>query len=127
MTNEERRKNTRVVFQTAATVRFADEVFERLAIKDLSLRGVYLEGIAGRRLGEKCEVAVFLTGASSELKLTMGGKVVRLGDSGVGVHFEEIDIDTFYHLKNIIYYNAEDPDQVENELRENIPEGSFVE
>jgi len=127
MTHEERRKNTRVIFQTAASVRFAGDVFERLAIRDLSLRGVYLEGISGRPLGEKCEVALFLTGASSELKLNIAGKVVRQDDSGVGIHFEEIDIDTFFHLKNIVYYNADDPDQVENELMENIPKGSFVE
>lgn len=127
MTHEERRKNTRVVFHTTATVRFAGEVFERLAIGDLSLRGVYLAGISGRRQGEKCEVALFLTGTSSELKLNMAGKVVRQDDKGVGIHFEEIDIDTFFHLKNIVYYNANDPDQVENELTENIPEGSFVE
>jgi hypothetical protein len=57
----------------------------------------------------------------------MAGKVVRQDDSGVGVQFEEIDIDTFYHLKNIVYYNADDPDQVEDQLVENIPEGSFVE
>jgi hypothetical protein len=127
MIHEERRKNARVVFHVAATVRFGEDVFERLAIKNLSLRGVYLEGISGHRLGEKCEVALFLTGASSELKLNMASKVVRQDDSGVGVHFEEIDIDTFFHLKNIVYYNADDPDQVEDELVENIPEGSFVE
>ncbi|MCK9295778.1 MAG: PilZ domain-containing protein [Desulfobulbaceae bacterium] len=127
MTHDERRKNTRVVFHTTATVRFAGDVFENLAIRDLSLRGVYLEGISRRSLGEKCEVELFLTGSSSELKLNMAGKVVRCDDIGVGVHFEEIDIDTFFHLKNIIYYNADDPDQVENELVENIPEGSFVE
>jgi hypothetical protein len=127
MTHEERRKNTRVVFHVAATVRFGGDVFERLAIRNLSLRGVYFEGISGRSLGEKCEVVLFLTGASNELKLNMAGKVVRQDDSGVGVQFEEIDIDTFYHLKNIVYYNADDPDQVEDQLVENIPEGSFVE
>jgi hypothetical protein len=126
MTHDERRKNTRVVFHTTASVRFAGEVFEGLAIRDLSLRGVYLEGISGRRQGEKCEVELFLTGSSSELKLNMAGKVVRHDDNGLGVHFEEIDIDTFFHLKNIVYYNADDPDQVENELGENIPDGSFV-
>ncbi|MBU4261849.1 MAG: PilZ domain-containing protein [Proteobacteria bacterium] len=127
MTHDERRKNTRVVFHTTASVRFAGDVFERLAIRDLSLRGVYLEGISGRSQGEKCEVELFLTGSSSELKLNMKGKVVRRDERGVGIHFEEIDIDTFFHLKNIVYYNADDPDQVENELAENIPEGSFVE
>ena len=127
MTSEERRKNTRVVFHTTVNVRFADKAYEKLAIRDLSLRGVYFEGLSGHNQGESCAVELFLTGASSELKLNMAGKVVRQDDQGVGIHFEEIDIDTFFHLKKIVYYNADDPDQVENELVENIPEGSFVE
>ena len=127
MTGEERRKNTRVLFHATASARFADKVYEELAIRDLSLRGVYLEGITGHGQGDKCEVELALTGVSSELKLSMKGSVVRQDETGAGIHFEEIDIDTFFHLKNIVYYNADDPDRVENELAENIPEGSFVE
>lgn len=127
MASKERRKNTRVVFHTTANVRFADKAYEKLAIRDLSLRGVYFEGLTGHGEGENCVVELSLTGTSSELKLNMAGKVVRHDDQGVGIHFEEIDIDTFFHLKNIVYYNADDPDQVEDELVENIPEGSFVE
>jgi hypothetical protein len=32
------------------------------------------------------------------------------------LHFVEIDLDSFYHLKNIIYYNSSDPDTIEQEL-----------
>ncbi len=57
-----------------------------------------------------------LSGASSELCLQMKGEVVRVLDDGIGVSFIEIDLDSFHHLKNIVYYNAEDPDQIEEEI-----------
>ena len=46
----------------------------------------------------------------------MKGEVVRVEPDGLALHFSEIDFDSFYHLKNIIYYNSEDPDQVDLEL-----------
>lgn len=124
MTHQQRRKNTRVAFHAEATVRVAGKIFERLAIKILSLRGIYIEGISGRSEGETCGVDIFLTGSSSELKLSMGGKVVRQDEHGVGVQFEDIELETFTHLKNIVQYNAVEGDQVDKELVGNISERS---
>ncbi len=128
MTQAEKRKNTRVVFCKEATVRFADRVFPGLVIKDLSRRGVYLEGISGRQQGEKCEIVFNLNGASDEIELSMSGKVVHQEVNGIGIQFLETDVDTFFHLKNIVYFNASNPDQIEEEngFNENIPEDSFV-
>ena len=48
----------------------------------------------------------------------MKGKVVRSAPEGVALHFDEIDFDSFFHLRNIIYYHTEDPDSLEESLRE---------
>ena len=61
-------------------------------------------------------MVLFLNGISRELKLKIAGKVVRQDDNGVGVHFEEMNIDTSYYLKSIIAYNADEHDQLEDEL-----------
>jgi hypothetical protein len=127
MANEEKRKNTRVFFHTTASVRFAEDFFDQRGIRDLSLKGVYVEGVFGHNPGERCDVALFLSGTSSEVKLSMTGEVIRADASGVGICFSEIDIDTFFHLKNIVYYNAADPDQLELGADETAPDGSFVE
>lgn len=126
MPHGERRKNTRVEFKTTATVRFDEEVYEQLAIRDLSTRGIFVLGCTDKKKGQTCVVDLLLSGASSELKLSMKGVVVRTDVEGVGIRLTEIDIDSFFHLKNIIYYNADDPDKLmEDELVAPVPDESF--
>ncbi|MDH5299164.1 MAG: PilZ domain-containing protein [Desulfobulbaceae bacterium] len=116
MGNPEKRKNARVSFQATVTVRFDDQTYDRCETRDLSLKGLFVVGVAGRPLGEKCRLSLYLSGTSSDLSLEMSGTVVRLEADGVGIHFTEIDLDSFFHLKNIVYFNIGDPDQLEKEL-----------
>ncbi|MDH4320226.1 MAG: PilZ domain-containing protein [Desulfobulbaceae bacterium] len=113
----EKRHNTRVPFHTTITVRFHDKTFAHCETRDLSLKGVFVMGVTGPRAkGDRCELSLHLSGTSSDLSLQMRGEVVRVLDDGVGLHFSEIDLDSFYHLKNIIYYNSPDPDALGEEL-----------
>ena len=115
----EKRKNTRVPFHTTITVRFPDKTFDHCETQDLSLKGVFVKGVTGPRTeGDRCELSVHLSGTSSDLSLHMSGEVVRVREDGVGLHFSGIDLDSFYHLKNIIYYNSEDPDSLGEEFPE---------
>lgn len=126
MGRKERRKNVRVAFQTTVSLHFKDGEYAHCETKDLSLKGVFIPGIDDREPGEKCYVTVLLAGTSSELKISMQGEVVRKTDEGIGVYFNEIDVDSFFHLKNIVYYNADDPDQIAMPYLESVPEGSYV-
>lgn len=112
----EKRKNTRVPFHTTITVRFADRTFEHCETQDLSLKGVFVKGVTGSRAeGEQCDLSLHLSGSSSDLSLQIRGEVMRVREDGVGLHFSEIDLDSYYHLRNIIYYNSGDPDILEKE------------
>lgn len=113
---KERRKNTRVPFQTTADVVFDDKKYNNCATENLSVKGVSVLGISGHALGQTCELSLALSGSTSHLRLTMKAEVVRMEADRIGLHFIEIDLDSFYHLKNIIYYNSEDPDTIEQEL-----------
>ena len=120
----EKRKNTRVPFHTTITVRFPDKTFDHCETQDLSLKGVFVKGVTGSRAeGDRCELSLHLSGSSSNLSLHMNGEVVRVKKDGIGLHFSEIDLDSFFHLKNIIYYNTEDPDILGEEfsLEESYP------
>jgi len=113
---KERRKNTRVPFQTTADVIFGDKRYSQCATENLSIKGVSVLGITGHALGETCDLSLALSGSTSHLRLAMKGKIVRVDADRIALHFIEIDLDSFYHLKNIIYYNSEDPDTIEQEL-----------
>ena len=112
----ERRKNTRVPFQATADVRIADKNYTHCETENLSVKGVSVLGISGHKVSEKCDVSLALSGSTSELKLTMQGEIVRVQQDSIALKFTEVDLDSFYHLKNIIFYNSEDPDKIESEL-----------
>ena len=110
MTQTERRRNARVEFKTTVKLKFNDHLYEHCAISNLSVKGLFVLGITDRQQGDKCEISLQLTGSSSELVLIMKGVIARMTPEGIGIHFEEINFDSFYHLKNIVYYNCEEPD-----------------
>lgn len=114
--SRERRKNTRVPFQATADLRFSEKNYRQCETENLSIKGVSVIGISGHAIGEKCLVSLALSGSTSELRLEMKGEIVRVDPDRIALHFSEIDLDSFYHLKNIIYYNSEDPDTIDQEL-----------
>jgi len=116
MTGDERRRSTRVSFQTTASLIFGDKSHLNHATADLSVKGVFVLGIEGYHPGDECDVELLLSGVSNELVLRIHGEVVRVQKEGVAVKFCEIDLDSFYHLKNIVYYNSKNPDELTGEL-----------
>ena len=116
MAQNERRKSTRVQFQTTVSLHFDDAEFTQCETADLSVKGIFVVGVAGREIGDECAVELRLSGMSSELLLRMRGEVVRVRGDGVAVKFFEIDLDSYYHLKNIVYYNSKNPDELTGEF-----------
>ncbi|MFA7348408.1 MAG: PilZ domain-containing protein [Desulfurivibrionaceae bacterium] len=115
-----KRKNTRVPFQVIIGLDFPDRNHAECEIADLSLKGVFVLGVTGHTVGEKCLVSLRLVGSTSHLTLKMKGTVVRVAEDGLALHFYEMDLDSFFHLKNILYYNSKDPDALDDELSAQI-------
>jgi len=111
-----KRKNTRVPFQVIIGLDFPDRSHAECETADLSLKGVFVLGVTGHAIGENCLVSLRLVGSTSHLTLKMKGTVVRVAEDGLALHFYEMDLDSFFHLKNILYYNSEDPDVLDEEL-----------
>lgn len=115
MTNDERRRSTRVFFQTKANLHFADADFSDCETADLSMKGVFIPAISGRVIGDRCTVELQLSGTTGQLSLHMQGEVARIEAKGIAIKFFEIDLDSFNHLKKIVYYNSENPDELTGE------------
>ncbi len=112
----EKRKNTRVAFRTEVEVSTLDETFlARADTRDISLQGVFLRTDRKLPLNQHCDLQIKLTGASSVLSICAKGRVVRQDDNGVGIVFEGVDLDSYFHLKNLLLYNADDPREIEHE------------
>ena len=103
---DERRRDARVTFRTFAKLSYPEgRVFEECETTDVSVSGVFVEGVKGVEQGEKCDVEFHLTGRTSSLVLGMAGETVRVQENGVALQFFDIDEDSFYHLQNVVYFN----------------------
>jgi hypothetical protein len=111
-----KRKNTRVPFQIIISLDFSDQSHVEGKTANLSLRGVFVLGGTEHKIGENCLVSLRLIGSTSQFTLKIKGTIVRVEECGVALHFYEMDLDSFAHLKNILYYNSEDPDVLDQEL-----------
>ena len=102
----ERRRDIRVTFRTTVRISFPDgRTFDECETSDVSVSGVFVKGVKGVGFGDKCRVELHLTGKTSNLVLKLAGEVVRPQEDGVPLHFLEVDEDSFYHLKNIVYFS----------------------
>jgi len=114
--NENRRRKTRVRFETRVILRTKDvEVTNETNSRNISLRGVFVVTDVALPQGTPCEVEILLTGSSTLLSIRVQGKVAREDSEGLGIVFESIDPDSYFHLRNLLLYNSSDPEEIENE------------
>lgn len=111
------REFTRVRRAIEVELRSGDEAV-RGEVRDVSLKGLFARCDPCWPEGTECEVAVRLgLDAEGELRVEARGKVVRQDPDGLGVEFRElIGLDSYWHLRNIVLYNAPDPEQAEREF-----------
>ena len=124
MTESNRRRNTRVIFHTTADLEMSGHSYQACGTDNLSISGVLLKGVSGPAPGDKGDLTLHLSGSTSNLQLNMKAEVIRCPAEGLALRFIEIDLDSYYHLKNIVYYNTDDPDGFNEDFPGHIPHPS---
>jgi hypothetical protein len=108
----ERRKRTRVPvgFDMDVTMKG-----KKIKVKtlNLSLTGVRFAGSQPFKTGAACTIEIHL---HDEAHLIIEAKILRADAEETVASFLSMDEDSFYHLKNLLLYNAADADQIEKEL-----------
>ncbi len=117
----EKRKSSRVEFDINAMVKYDNNVVEGM-VRDLSLRGLFVETDKSIPIGTRVTIVVSLQGSTSDLTVNVTGSVVRHESDGFAIHFEEMDLDSFVHIRNIVAYNEGDADRVREEFAEIVKE-----
>ena len=110
LNDEERRKYSRVGFATGIEIDLKTKDQARLEgnSKDLSLKGIFVSTPRQFVRGTSCSVKIYLTGGIEKIELLIEGTIVRQTDTGIGILFNSMDVDTYSHLKNIVHYNRGD-------------------
>ena len=119
MENEsERRDFVRVPFKTATTVRTHDRTIWSSNTLDLSMNGIrILTRDTVPAPGTVCEIEMVLSESEPAVIIEARGAVVRSAPGTLAVHFSEVDFDSYLHLRQLILYNADDPEKAERQIR----------
>lgn len=114
---EERRKKTRVHFETHVIIKTEEsEIRAEADSKDISVKGIFVKTQQKIPDGTPCDLEILLTGSSTRLALAIKGTISRQEENGLAIGFDSMDLDSYMHLKNIILYNVSDPEEVEKEM-----------
>ena len=101
----EKRNFDRIPFQTKAIVRSKDATVIGI-VENLSLDGIFLKTPEKLTLNRIVKIEVLITGTSSQLSILLDGKIMRHENVGMAIQFKNVDMDAFFHLKNLISYNV---------------------
>jgi len=111
---DEKRRFSRIVFEVAAKLTVNDTVYNLDRITNLSVGGCLLTISDGFKAEQECIVTILLD--RMEPGVVVHGKIVRVTEAEVSIQFTAVNPENLQHLQNIIRYNAEDPELIDEEL-----------
>ena len=112
----EKRNFDRIPFQTKAIVRSKDATVIGI-VENLSLDGIFLKTPEKLNLNRIVKIELLFTGTSSQLSILLDGKIMRHENIGMAIQFKNIDMDAFFHLKNLIAYNTNQVGNLKDEFQ----------
>jgi hypothetical protein len=110
----EKRRYSRIFFNVKAKLTVGGAVYTVDRIANLSVGGCLLELEEDLPVGKDCTFTILLS--RMEPGVDVQGEIVRAGNGEVSLKFTTINPENLFHLQNIIRYNAEDPDAIEEEI-----------
>lgn len=113
--NEERRRFTRVPFDSHCVLRHDGATF-KAQLLDISLKGALIE-IEDASIfvpERRCELGITLSG--SVVVMDVDVQMVHNKENQIGLYFVGIDIDSLTHLRKLIELNMGDADKTLQEL-----------
>ena len=112
----EKRNFDRIPFQTKAIVRSKDTTVIGI-VENLSLDGIFLKTPEKLNLNRIVKIELLFTGTSSQLSILLDGKIMRHENIGMAIQFKNVDMDAFFHLKNLISYNTNQMEKLKNDFK----------
>jgi hypothetical protein len=100
----EKRSFTRVDFSECASVRHDDQVFFCDTI-NVSLQGLFIKTDQELPLNASVEITVY---NSPESSFRLNANVVRCEEMGLGMRIDQIDVDSFVHLRDLVAMQCSD-------------------
>jgi len=107
----------RVPFNTEVEVRVEGRTIRSREGIDLSMSGIRLTiGDEPPVACTSCQVKIILQALESGPHIEASGRVIRSAPGSLAIKFEELDLDSYHHLRQLILNNANDPETAEKEF-----------
>lgn len=114
----DRRDFIRIPFRTKAEVRVGKMTAHAVGDADVSMSGLRIttrDPVPAEN--DSCDVRITLESDGADpVAIEVKGTVVRSAPGSIAVHFNEIDLDSYWHLHQLIRMNADDPEIAEREF-----------
>ncbi len=105
---EEKREFTRCKICLGVEVVLFTGVRVEGKTEDISMSGLLLRTERGLPIGTEVKIHLFLRSGGDRCdSLNLMGTVVRIDERGVAIQFNEMDSESFEHLKRLLTYNIE--------------------
>jgi c-di-GMP-binding flagellar brake protein YcgR len=114
---EDKRRFSRIFFNMPTELTVADTCYTIEQVANLSIGGCLIKIKDDLPVGSECKIAIVLEQTPHDLRVEVTGEIVRSDAETVGIKFTRINPDDLIHLQNIIRYNAENPDKIDEEIR----------
>lgn len=111
-----RREFMRVPFKTEVEVRARRNLIRSESGINISMRGLRMEYGGVLPIGTSCSASVILHASEERIAIEASGTVVRSEPGILAVEFSRLDPDSYAHLRQLIQYNAADPEKAEQEF-----------
>lgn len=102
---QEERQHTRLPIRLEVQLTGGQRTLVSGKTRDISREGVYVFAEKPLPRGTPCQVVLLVTGPKSTLRIEVGGKVVRADDHGMAIAFTDMELDSVFHLRNLMQYN----------------------
>lgn len=115
--SRERRKRTRVKFRFEAVVA-VDNKEIKVQTRNLSLKGMLCNSNKAFREGQVCRVILNLAQENEPkpIRAVVHGRIIRTDPKNTAIDFNLMDATSFFHLKKIAEYHAQEPERITREL-----------
>ncbi|MCL1980901.1 MAG: PilZ domain-containing protein [Proteobacteria bacterium] len=105
----DKRLDMRVIFTRTVKVFSQGKLQGQFPVRNLSLGGLFIEGIHDIPVGQDCRLELYETGNRSSLILKFTGTVRRKTEEGIGIIFTGMEDDSFMFLQTMVLYSSDDP------------------
>jgi hypothetical protein len=113
------REFTRVPVCARTVIRAGDRVLAGAPSYSVSMKGMSVRTEERLPLGTECRLALVLVEGEAEIQAD-GTVVAHLPDGMAFVFNSILGLESFEHLRNLVYFNAPDVEQVESEFTAHV-------